>query len=171
MEAAKAISANAQIEKLNHEKMHVEILIKQFPDLQIYQDNNTINFYASSINSQADAVSFQDVNMSGYNHFHYACPYKEIQIGCRHCDGKVIMNTFPSRFLIFTYYGSDYFTGEQYMYASVYEDICKKNKISQDIIGKCHIYTLQFLSILSSKKLKLTERCLNNSCEKLLPFM
>lgn len=168
----KPVPAISQIEKLDHEKLHVEILMRKFPNLQVHRSaDGTIDYYSESINTIADALNFTDANMSGYTHYHYANPYKEMKINCLHCDEDVKVRSIPSRVLVFNYYGSDYFSGEHLLYSAAYEDFLKQNNFSQEIIGKCHLYILNFLDTLSTKKVKLAERYLNNSCEKLLPFM
>lgn len=168
----KPISASSQMEKLDHEKLHVEILMRKYPDLQIHRSaDGSMDYFSESINNLADALSFTDTNLSGYTHYHYANPYKEMKINCLHCDDFIKVRTIPSRVLVFTYHGSDYFAGDHLLYSAAYEDFLKQNNFSQDIIGKCHLYVLNFLDALSNKKIKLAEKYLNNSCEKLLPFM
>lgn len=171
----KAISAEKQLEKIAHDKHHIDTLISMYPDLDVYQtDDNILRFYSAAVNNSTDDVEFTVMNVSGYTYFHYAFPLKNIQISCKYCDGKEVIHSIPSRIPLFVYYGSQYGTMEdQFFNVITYEDICKANDIPQEVIGKCHLHILNWIDEHSKKtgthKLDLTY--LNQAVKRLMPFM
>lgn len=169
----KAISVDEQLAKFAHDKHHIDTLVTMYPDLKVYQSSDLIiDFYSTSVNSQTDDAIFNTINVAGYTHFHYAFPIKNIKISCPYCEGNLVVHSVPSRIPLFVFYGSQYGTmAEHFLNVIVYEDICKYNNISQDVIGKCHIYILNWITEYSKTgNVKLDLTYLNQSVKRLLPF-
>ncbi len=166
------LEADKKIKELEHNVLHIQTLLTEHPELHTYQDpkSGEIFFYSSMINSQADNVEFSNFNPSGYSNFHFAHPFKIINIDCHHCEGIIKMGSSPARIPLFVFYGSSYYPGENQIYSLAYEDFMKNSNIPQDIIGKSHLYILSFLEEQGKQGIKLNSLFLNNSVKKLLPF-
>jgi hypothetical protein len=172
---AKGISADQQLEKLDHDKHHIDTLKSMYPDLHTYRDaNNSLAYFSKSIHSATDGVEFAVTN-TGYNsNIHGANPFKNVNISCKHCDGNVKIYTLPSHIPLFLYHGSSYGPDKDSIFhVMAYEDFFKIYGISQDVIGKSHMYILGWIEEFSKKSTtdKLDLTYINQSLKKLLPFM
>lgn len=170
-----SISADQQIEKLLHDKYHIDTLLITYPDLKTFQDpDHSIACFSKAINYSADGVSFY-VQEHGYNcRVHSANPYKNINISCKYCDGNIKIYSLPSRIPLFFYYGSLYAPEfDSVFHVMAYEDFFKSHNVSQDIIGKSHIYILNWIEEFSKKSTtcKMDLTYITQSLKKLLPFM
>lgn len=171
----KSISADKQLEKLEHDKHHIDTLVSMFSDLKTFQDpDHSLAYFSKSVHSTVDGVEFLVTN-TGYNmQTHSANPYKNLNISCKFCDGDVKVYTLPSRIPLFFYYGSSYAPEADSVFnVMAYEDFFRANNIPQDIIGKSHMYILGWIDEFSKKSstVKLDLTYINQSLRRLLPFM
>lgn len=172
---ANATSADQQLEKLDHDKHHIDTLKSMFPDLHTHQEtDHSLAYFARAIHSTADGVEFLITNVAYNANIHSANPFKNVNISCKYCDGNVKIYTLPSRIPLFFYYGSTFGPDKDSIFnVMAYEDFFKINNISQDVIGKSHMYILGWIEETSkkSKTDKIDLTYVNQSLKKLLPFM
>lgn len=170
-----SISADQQIEKLEHDRFHLDTLMSMFPDLKTFQDpDHSLAYFSKSIHSTTDGVEFLSTNCGYQMQIHSANPFKNLNISCKFCDGNVKIYTLPSHIPLFFYYGSSYGPEKDSVFnVMAYEDFFKNNNIPQDIIGKSHMYILGWIEEFSKKSTtnKLDLTYINQSLRRLLPFM
>jgi len=159
--------AKSMAEAFMHNGLHAELLLQKYPDLVAVADGLEVEYFSNQINQEVDQFEFKKESMTTYVYFHNAYPYKNVQVGCRQCDGLIRVNSSPSRIpLIMEHelvYAHDYA-----WYALAYEDLLKSKNFNQATLSAIQLHILKELEAKKGKKVDTFY--LNNSIKRLLPF-
>ncbi len=162
-----ALDAKTVAETFMHNGVHAELLLNRYPDLHVVVDGQQVSYYSKQINLEVDQFDFEKSSVTTYVYLHSCFPYKNVQVGCRLCDGLIRVNANPTKIpLIMEHeivYAHDYS-----WYALAYEDFLKNNNFNQQTLSAIQLHILKELE--NKKGKKVDTFYLNNSIKRLLPF-
>lgn len=174
MKINKGFEAQQVVDKIQHDLMHSETLLKLYPDLTVVIKNtgdsiHEIEYYSSIIANQIDQCDFVKENPSSYFYIHAVYPYKNVKIDCAKCEGIIRVNSNPHRVPLFMEHETS-FRKEYTISCFVYEDLFKLHNFSNHVLAESQLYILSKLDEHSKNNNKTDILVLSSSIKMLLPF-
>jgi len=157
------------LDQLTHHNIHIEGLLKQYPDITMNNLGTHIDFYSKKISSEVDEIKVLKDNVSTYVYLHLACPSKKVKIDCNRCEGLITVLSDPFKIPIFFEHEVDFAT-EYVLYSCNYEETLKNHNFNVKTLSEIQMYILKQLENHTAAKRKADIYYMNNSIKKLLPF-
>lgn len=169
MKTVKGTKAGELVDKLNHHNIHSNELLSRYSDLKIVYDGTQMDYYSALVNPEIDLLQFEREAPGTYIYTHVVMPYKQVQITCSQCEGKMRVNSIPSKIPFLMEHETVYNT-EYVWYSTIYEEIFRLNNFSPMCLIETQLRVFTKLEEYQKNNRKVDTYLLTNSIKKLLPF-
>lgn len=168
----KAVEARSIVDQFDHYNFHNRELLNLYPDLKIVYDNDVISYYSTSLNPEDNILNWVREDSSTYCYVYFMYAYKEVQLCCPTCDGKMKVNTNPGKIPFLIEDESSYAAPEKIFtwYSTVYEDILKEKNFNPKCLVEIQLQIISKLEERKKSNSRVDISYVTNSIKKLLPF-